>query len=718
MGYSSRSRTLPKLPQSRPSYEIKFGPDARRDGVDLANQAIRRNDARIVRSSLDEVNAIKSLLADVYKDAGDGRTLLRELVQNADDAKARRLIIVVLERGWPEARNSLLWGPALLIANDGAFTARDHEALHQAIGGSKAEDAEKIGRFGIGLKSIFHICEAVVYLGADGGTLRPGALNPWAGTGERDNADPLHPDWDRVDDEDLARLLGVAKQLLGGFDDGLLLWIPLRCRDHLDRAIEGQHGLGKFCPTPNEVGTWFGRSGSLTLLLAQCGNLLSIEADGAATGDTLSLRTPFVQVVRPTFVPGAWIGRYSDDLPAPDRTFKGVIENGEQQTLVLGVEALGRDSLRRLRSKPDWPRDPSWKDGRVEFIPRKALAHAAITILRPVDVSPTRCGACLRWAVFLPLDDDPDPTPDDLVVEKVGRASGRDNWDIILHGYFWPSQDRKSIPGVTTRDAGTGDNEVRNRWNRAVRDELLLPCLPCVLADAVTGIPESLARELLQAVAASRTVQANLDAVTRRHLLLPLVTEDGVRWATADASTTTFLSLPAWSQSPSSVRKEFPIRQRNCTQDVVFIDANATRLGGEPADWPVDRFDSLLGCIGTEILQSPQELSWVENCVRHVLGPQVTSDDARTVVAARWLAEKIGEGALVPTTEAATADQRIELRSAWRRLFETLPETWLVDVPVESQRAVVELAGDGVLGKGLLPIPFGRRSRVIVKSCG
>ena len=30
--------------------------------------------------------------------------------------------LVVLERGWPDARNSLLHGPALLVANDGAFT--------------------------------------------------------------------------------------------------------------------------------------------------------------------------------------------------------------------------------------------------------------------------------------------------------------------------------------------------------------------------------------------------------------------------------------------------------------------------------------------------------------------------------------------------------------------------------------------------------------------
>ena len=156
----------------------------------------RRPDARIVRSALDEVKAIQTLLSDVYKDAGDGRTLLRELVQNADDAGAERLVFGVFDRGWPQAPNSLLRGPALLVANDGPFFAKHRDALHLALGGSKADDTGKVGRFGVGLKSVFHICEALVYLGADEGILRPGALNPWAGTGEEGDADPIHPDWD------------------------------------------------------------------------------------------------------------------------------------------------------------------------------------------------------------------------------------------------------------------------------------------------------------------------------------------------------------------------------------------------------------------------------------------------------------------------------------------------------------------------------------------
>ena len=230
------------------------------------------------------------------------------------------------------------------MANDGPFPATDHNALHRAVGGSKADDTGKVGRFGVGLKSVFHICEALVYLGFDGDILRPGALNPWAGTGDGDdNADPIHPDWDGAGDEDLNRLRRLANQVLGKFDRGLLLWIPLRRREHLDRAQDRQYGLGQFCPTPEEVAAWFGRASSLALLLAQCGHLHSIEADRAADPDGLNAPAKLARVARPAFHSGGWVGRHDDDAPTPDRVFNGTIEGAESAWSVRGIEALGHE---------------------------------------------------------------------------------------------------------------------------------------------------------------------------------------------------------------------------------------------------------------------------------------------------------------------------------------------------------------------------------------
>jgi hypothetical protein len=144
--------------------------------------------------------------------------------------------------------------------------------------------------------------------------------------------------------------------------------------------------------------------------------------------------------------------------------------------------------------------------------PASARANSALFILL-TTLFPVSVGRLLglvfadtdRFAVFLPLDDDPNPRSN-AVVEAVGNASGPAAWDILMHGYFWPSHDRRSIPGVTDNDSGTGDNAVRAHWNRAVRDELLLPLLPSAIAVAVTDIPEDLARPLLEGVVASRTI--------------------------------------------------------------------------------------------------------------------------------------------------------------------------------------------------------------------
>ena len=666
---------------------------------------VRRN-AGIDRSPLDEIKAIRTLLADVYKDAGDGRTLFRELVQNADDAAAQRLGLAVLKRGWPDARNSLLRGPALLVANDGAFTNKDREALHKAIGGSKEDEVRKIGTFGIGLKSVFHICEAFLYMGAEKSEWWAGVLNPWAGTGENGDADPLHPDWDAIDEIEVRRLRSVTTELLGNTSNGLLLWIPLRRPEHLDRGAEDRpYGLGERPPQPDDLCAWFGCSVPAALLLAQCGHLRTIVAERAAGPESLRDRVRLSRVARQT---AGWVGRYQhDDGRYPDRTFEGEIVSDDRSWSVVGIDARGSESLRQLRSRPDWPQSPKWENGRYSSVPRKALAHAAITVLRPSDVDADLSGVRLRWAAFLPLDDDPEPKFS-AIVESKGPSPA---WEIILHGYFWPSQDRRSIPGVTDEIGNpAGDDGMRVRWNRGLCEELLLPLLPSALANAVVGVDQRATRRLLGAVVHSDMVKNCLALVRRRHWLLPIITADGVRWKALDASTCPVLSIPKWDQAPEVVRERFAASCNACTDDVAFIDDDAPRLADELDDWSVARLERLLSCIPGNTFGSPQTLRWIEALFRHSVGPDACGGDIRAAAVARWLGGRIGDGALARTTRrSASRESRDELREAWRGLCGTLPKAWLVETPVGSQQAVAELAAEDVFGEGLFPLPFGCR---------
>ena len=671
------------------------------NGEHLPDVDVRPN-AGIVRSPLDEIKAIQTLLADVYRDAGDGRTLFRELIQNADDAGAQRFGLVVLERGWPDAQNSLLHGPALLVVNDGAFTDKDREALHKAIGGSKEDEVGKIGTFGIGLKSVFHICEAFLYMGAEKSEWRAGILNPWAGTGEKGDADPLHPDWDKIDVE---RLRSVATELLGNTSNGLLLWIPLRRSEHLDRGAEDRkYGLGKRCPRPGDLCAWFGCPAPAALLLAQCGHLQTINAERAAGPESLRDRVRLVRVARRT---AGWVGRYEDDGGCfPDRTFEGEILSDDQSWSVVGVEARGSERLHQIRSLPDWPQSPQWENGRYSSVPRKALAHAAVTVLRPSDLDAERPGTRLRWAAFLPLDDDPVPQPS-AIVESQGPSPA---WEVILHGYFWPSQDRRSIPGVTDRSgSAASDGDMRIRWNSALYEDLLLPLLPSALANAVVGVDDRVARKLLDAVVRADMVKNRLDTVMRRHWLLPIVAACGVRWKALPARSYPVLSIPKWSQVSEVVGSRFVASCDECADEAMFIDDDAPRLADELADWTDDRLERLLSCIPRDVFGSPQSLRWVKVLVRHVLGPEPRGGDSRAGTVARWLVGMIGDGALTDTIRRSISrESRDELREAWRNLCEALPKAWLVETPVESQQAVAELAAEDAIGEGLFPVPFGR----------
>ena len=72
-------------------------------------------------SSVSIVNQIKNNLQDRYE---SGFPVLKELLQNADDSRARRFRLEALP-GWKDAENPLLRWPGLLAVNDGQFCKKD-----------------------------------------------------------------------------------------------------------------------------------------------------------------------------------------------------------------------------------------------------------------------------------------------------------------------------------------------------------------------------------------------------------------------------------------------------------------------------------------------------------------------------------------------------------------------------------------------------------------
>ena len=103
---------------------------------------------------------IQNILRDYPLDV----TLLKELLQNADDAEATKMH-VILDKRFHGTRSVLseewqdLQGPALLVWNDSVFSERDLEGIQELGLGSKRSDAETIGQYGIGFNVVYHITD-------------------------------------------------------------------------------------------------------------------------------------------------------------------------------------------------------------------------------------------------------------------------------------------------------------------------------------------------------------------------------------------------------------------------------------------------------------------------------------------------------------------------------------------------------------------------------
>ena len=108
---------------------------------------------------------IKNILHDYPLDV----TFLKELLQNADDAKATKMCVIldkrthgkdqILSERWAE-----LQGPALFVWNDSDFTDKDLEGIQKLGLGSKRDETESIGQFGIGFNVVYHVTDCPSFI--------------------------------------------------------------------------------------------------------------------------------------------------------------------------------------------------------------------------------------------------------------------------------------------------------------------------------------------------------------------------------------------------------------------------------------------------------------------------------------------------------------------------------------------------------------------------
>ena len=103
---------------------------------------------------------IKEALDDYDQDID----VFKEMIQNAEDAGASEIKFVIDWRNHPTeylltAEMKAWQGPALLVYNNAVFSDEDFTNICEIAGASKKIDPTKIGRFGVGFCSVYHITD-------------------------------------------------------------------------------------------------------------------------------------------------------------------------------------------------------------------------------------------------------------------------------------------------------------------------------------------------------------------------------------------------------------------------------------------------------------------------------------------------------------------------------------------------------------------------------
>ncbi|CAJ0929271.1 unnamed protein product [Ranitomeya imitator] len=98
--------------------------------------------------------------------------MLKELLQNADDAKATEICFVFDPRNHPSDRIfdekwSPLQGPALCVYNNQPFTDDDVRGIQNLGKGTKEGNPGKTGQYGIGFNSVYHITDCPSFISSN-----------------------------------------------------------------------------------------------------------------------------------------------------------------------------------------------------------------------------------------------------------------------------------------------------------------------------------------------------------------------------------------------------------------------------------------------------------------------------------------------------------------------------------------------------------------------
>ena len=134
---------------------------------DLLGVKTRREEAlqkHMVRISFGQKEKLTTRLKRILQCYPCEKEILKELLQNADDAQATEICFIKDPRHHPDVKVfedcwKPLQGPALCVYNNKPFTNDDLEGIQTLGEGSKGEDPNKTGQYGVGFNAVYHLTD-------------------------------------------------------------------------------------------------------------------------------------------------------------------------------------------------------------------------------------------------------------------------------------------------------------------------------------------------------------------------------------------------------------------------------------------------------------------------------------------------------------------------------------------------------------------------------
>ncbi|MBI1924752.1 hypothetical protein HYR99_10915 [Candidatus Poribacteria bacterium] len=549
------------------------------------------------------INLIQDNLQDRYR---KGFPIIKELIQNAEDAKATCLHIGWTQ-GFPEIDHPLLQGPALFVLNDGEFKDKDAKAIRKFGISYKGNEQSVIGKFGLGLKSIFHWCEAFFYLGSTIETLE--ILNPWSG----DDDFNFHQDWDEIEPIANKACQSMIYRLgnLLNTSHWFCLWIPLRRQRH----CQNWSPINNDFPGDKSPDAVFRQDFDepIAQILPMLRHLKTVQGWIAPNADG-----PLTKVFDVTLVELAQRCRFlaidaGVELPLAGRI--RVSGSPSHQYPFGGVEAVPKNEIfQNLKALNSWPisRTRNSVTGLPAEDKNKVRPHCAAYFTEAPATD--KGGLSIRWAVFLPMDES----------EENYSCEGNFDFTLTLHGYFFPDAGRASV------EFGDGkllneiqdENTLRHEWNRYLAIEgtlpLILPALKQFVQAAHLSAPKI--KALTAALQDSARFKADRTHICKRGQWVYLLTPSGMAWQLLDDLNQAIFEIPKPPDSaPNRPIEVFPQLKVLSNLHVITFHEFPRLTLKRPEEWSQELLDLLLDISVEDVFGSKVKLEYLvdflEDCV-------------------------------------------------------------------------------------------------------